>query len=93
MAHTPGPWRLHPDSGVIIVNGSTVYSVKDLTTENEVGMAGDASLDDKRLMAAAPELLAACKLAMSVGGTQQFYVNSIIADAIAKAEGVANAEK
>lgn len=65
MAHTPGPWRLHPTTGVIVVNGSTVYSVKDLTTENEMGLAGDASLDDKRLMAAAPELLAALEDAKS----------------------------
>ncbi len=61
MAHTPGPWRLHPHSGTIIVNGSTVYSVKDLTTENEAGLAGDVSMDDKRLMAAAPELLGVCQ--------------------------------
>lgn len=63
MSHTPGPWRMHNESGVIIVNGSTVYGVKDLTTENEAGLAGDASLDDKRLMAAAPELLAQLKMA------------------------------
>lgn len=88
MAHTPGPWEARPNDGQIVLNGSNCYDIQEIFNPH-----GGFNPDDIRLMAAAPELLSACKLAMSVGGTQQFYVNSIIADAIAKAEGVANAEK
>lgn len=54
--HTPGPWRVHhsaPDR--IIVNGSCVYRVRDMTT-NEDGQYGRPNPSDVALMAAAPEL-------------------------------------
>lgn len=55
MAHTPGPWEQHseyPDR--IVVNGSCVYEVRDMTTEG-----GPPCVMDVALMAAAPEMLAA----------------------------------
>jgi hypothetical protein len=55
MAHTPGPWEQHseyPDR--IVVNGSCVYEVRDMTTED-----GQPCVMDVALMASAPELLAA----------------------------------
>ncbi len=93
MAHTPGPWRRHtayPDR--IIVNGSCVYQVHDITTPD--GFAangyGQPNPDDTQLMAAAPELLAACKeLFMQMRregcGHQQILERALAA--IAKAEG------
>lgn len=65
-AHTPGPWRVHtaaPDR--IIVNGSCVYRVRDMTT-NEDGQYGRPNPDDVRLMAAAPELLECCQRLLEI---------------------------
>lgn len=64
MAHTPGPWRVHSEhADRIIVNGCCVYQVRDMTTED--GFAGNGygqpNPIDVRLMAAAPDLLAALK--------------------------------
>jgi hypothetical protein len=98
MGHTPGPWEIQqsPDCGKYIQVISPSYrkecDAEHVVCELRVWRRPDPA-QDARLVASAPDLLAACKLAMSVGGTQQFYVNSIIADAIANAEGVANAEK
>lgn len=66
MAHTPGPWRVHSEhADRIIVNGCCVYQVRDMTTGD--GYAGNGygqpSPVDVRLMAAAPDLLAALKMA------------------------------
>lgn len=93
-SHTPGPWRLwtgETDASVNVVNGEGEY----------VCLAGREApkLDDKdriradaRLIAAAPNLLTACRLALTRldDGTE---VSAAIAKhlraAIAKAEGVA----
>lgn len=68
MSHTPGPWHRHtafPDR--IIVNGSCVYQVRDMTTDE--GFAGNGygqpNPADTLLMAAAPKLLAALKMLLS----------------------------
>lgn len=63
-SHTPGPWRQHPEHpDRIIVNGSCVYQVRDMTTDD--GFAGNGfgqpNPKDVRVMAAAPELLAVCQ--------------------------------
>jgi len=91
MAHTPGPWEQHseyPDR--IVVNGSCVYEVKDMTTED-----GTPCVLDVALMAAAPEMLAAChKLVDSDLAVEEDerkhqlkLARLLAADAIAKAEG------
>lgn len=52
--HTPGPWTLAEATATIPIkgaNGKTVASVR----------YGPTDLDDARLIAAAPELLAACE--------------------------------
>jgi hypothetical protein len=59
MAHTPGPWEAKPTYGRIVLNGSSIYGVADITGE----FAG-WNPDDLLLMAAAPELLAALRLGM-----------------------------
>lgn len=96
MSHTPGPWRQHstaPDR--IIVNGSCVYRVRDMTT-NEDGQYGRPNLGDVQLMAAAPDLLAALKTCRARLAEWVDSGSSDIADyeavrvageAIAKAEG------
>jgi hypothetical protein len=97
MTHTPGPWhddgyRIyaptdHPDKR----NGRIIVEYKHL---------GDFNRDDARLIAAAPELLAACKLAAEIAdswihdqldgtGTVHKALAELnpVWEAIAKAEG------
>lgn len=89
-SHTPGPWRIHataPDR--IVVNGSCVYRVRDMTT-NEDGQYGRPNPDDMRLMAAAPELLAALYWVddwLFANTPANDEVHTVVAKAIAKAEG------
>jgi hypothetical protein len=64
MAHTPGPWSvvLNGDFHRIKVNGSTVYSVADVTSPDYQCISPPRHcVDDLLLMAAAPEMLAALK--------------------------------
>ena len=101
MAHTPGPWGIvfHGDVERIRLNGSTVYQVSDVTDPDFPSAQPRYCLDDLRLMAAAPELLAALRLAMEwseddgypddhcmVGPCERAFRQAARA-AIAKAEG------
>jgi len=96
MAHTPGPWEQHseyPDR--IVVNGSCVYEIRDMTTEH-----GLPCVMDVALMAAAPHLLTVLREAKSelIWLYEEVYpddesdngttavIDKVIA-AIAKAEG------
>ena len=92
MSHTPGPWHRHtafPDR--IIVNGSCVYQVRDMTTKEVAGDEyGQPNPADTLLIAAAPELLAALKnVARFEAVCQGMHpgVWPMIHAAIAKAEG------
>lgn len=84
MAHTPGPWRFEQD-------GHEPYWNVDMPMQDGSPGYGYANAmvytteDDARLVAAAPDLLAACRLALEAG--DQDYAKFIIAGAIAKAEG------
>ena len=72
MAHTPGPWEQHseyPDR--IVVNGSCVYEVRDMTTED-----GPPCVKDVALMAAAPEILATLHIAADALDYAQAQVDS-----------------
>lgn len=84
MAHTPGPWEARPNDGQIILNGSNAYDIQEIFNEQ-----GGFNPDDIRLMAAAPELLAALKeLREFVADNLFFGPEATRADqAIAKAEG------
>ena len=79
MTHTPGPWRVHSEhADRIIVNGCCVYQVRDMTTEE--GFAGNGygqpNPNDVRLMAAAPDLLAALRAAHDALDYAQAQVDS-----------------
>lgn len=71
--HTKGPW--HHDA------------TWDLIKSNKKGIAAlhSENLADARLIAAAPDLLAACKLALEEG--DDYIAIKAIKAAIAKAEG------
>jgi hypothetical protein len=93
--HTPGPWRIEPHNkergkswdylvwkeghlpniGIVFYQGST------LTPEGEA-----ETFHNAHLIAAAPDLLAACKLALAQDANDDTIFNAL-AIAVAKAEG------
>lgn len=80
MNHTPGPWTVQngPRACIAAQDGSVLARVNHDTQ----------SLTDASLMAAAPDLLAACRSMISLlGGMTSNSVPSIAFDALAKAEG------
>lgn len=64
--HTPGPWMLawKDEAAMIRVNGSTIYSVADVTAPDYPSGTPRFCLADLQLMAAAPELYEACRLSV-----------------------------
>jgi len=83
MSHTAGPWRFSQDGG------EPYWSVDMPLCGGDGYGSGNAmvytSESDARLIAAAPDLLAAAKLVLEAG--DQEYVKFIVRDAISKAEG------
>ena len=76
--HTPGPWDIvfHDDVERIRLNGSTVYQVADVTDPDFPTGKPRYNLADLRLMAAAPEMLAALKDAYDALDYAQAQVDS-----------------
>ena len=93
-AHTPGPWKVLADTRTGAVD---VWSgARFVCTVGVPGASGDESIEpDAALIAAAPDLLAACKAALSLvelltydpTDRQTLRINDQIEAAIAKAEG------
>ncbi len=85
--HTPSPWLIDKaDNKIIVVGGTVTVCVVgyDLSGENNIVQA------DARLIAAAPELLEACKRALVTIEAMDPKVNEDryeLSAAIAKAEG------
>lgn len=85
--HTPGPWKCE-EHVIVDEDGQQVASVLPFYDEKEA-----ESLADARLIAAAPELLAACKtladyVANLEGGNGRDYgIVKVARAAIARAEG------
>jgi len=85
--HTPGPWRLSdgsPDVGVV----TDEKLIAMVTNDEDSPMDVDEQLANSRLVAAAPDLLAALRrlLARSFDG-DDYDATSEAEAAIAKAEG------
>lgn len=104
MSHTPGPWRVEPSyenipgGGELRAigtsyqwpEGEAAFCALAFTPRLGVGPYAANREDDARLMAAAPELLAACKYISDIAVSWQPLTPGDIADvrrAIAKAEG------
>ena len=100
MAHTPGPWEVAWVRGTrkgsvarIMLNGSTVYQVSDVTDPEFPSGKARYNLTDLHLMAAAPTLLDELKHMVSIWedaiGYESAYMPMADAarSAIAKAEG------
>lgn len=102
--HTPGPWKLHPDYPNQVFDShadapNVRYNLNNLICD--CATLGDpdkskAQIANARLIAAAPELLQACKMALSLIGTDAESANGCprpeelaidLRAVIAKAEG------
>ncbi len=85
--HTPGPWKVN--EVITTLRGTHLVIQQECDSPGEVAIieAPLLKLDraNARLIAAAPELLEACKKALTCGLDSS--VRSLIVAAIAKAEG------
>ncbi len=91
MAHTPGPWKVNHLPWCIYVGHGVEDSVTGHSAESiAYNVTGD---DNARLIAAAPDLLKACKAFMADipelwgdlvvdGGTMTITISSDVVDAI-----------
>jgi hypothetical protein len=83
-AHTPGPWNWNAD-------GYLLLSAADVDERNaiiELDEPQYMETGDKSLIAAAPELLVACKAALNARMYREWpEVADLLIAAIAKAEG------
>ena len=91
MKHTPGPWKVeqgtYPHEGftVITATHSGMNTRSPLAMLHNVAGFNECS-SDARLIAAAPALLAALKLAAEIIGHPDDYLSQLIAETIRKAE-------
>jgi hypothetical protein len=92
MSHTDGPWTIGDVQWIMNQQTKMGYSYRPITAGSwELATVWEDDCDSEmtanvHLIAAAPDLLAACKLALTAGDQQ--YVQFILRDVIAKAEGV-----
>lgn len=95
MSHTPGPWAVGGESGndgeaeEIVAADRTICWTADTFTDEEGAAITDEDRANARLIAAAPELLAACKYLLEnaeAAGWSEFMLADARA-AIANAEG------
>ena len=88
--HTPGPWEVDEATEAGGQNVRVVARHTDLSAVCRIGLPGaDRVMEDARLIAAAPDLLAACKLCKELldGGFTLNQAKFAVEDAINKAEG------
>lgn len=82
MSHTPGPWTAY---------GCTIYRENERVAQtwdpDSVSLPVPAMEANARLIASAPELLAALELIHSNAGESPEWIRARIAPAIAKAKG------
>lgn len=61
MAHTPGPWHVHPNGCFIIGGSNPIASVGMDCLPSEIMPPSDEDAANARLIAAAPEMLQVLK--------------------------------
>lgn len=88
MKHTPGPWHVveDDDGRIRVCDGTTLYGMQGRITADVLLLA------DAKLIAAAPDLLAACHMARRAceaegSGYEQDPLWCMLSNAIVKAEG------
>lgn len=90
MPHTPGPWKAEVESHRVKIAGSDNYYIAVLGAENDYR---EKQLANAQLIAAAPDLLAACHIVLThikVGPGSEFSLAlalEMCKKAITKAEG------
>ncbi len=89
--HTPGPWRVKHSAklgwaGVLTEKGDVVT---DISVDGQDFRDPEQALDDARLIAAAPDLLAACEAVAATTWSQNTatIIGKQVRAAIAKAKG------
>jgi len=87
--HTPGPWRLERAGPCVYVMAGRFCVA---TTSDERGGGVPPAMDNARLIAAAPEMLAALRLALTAldhddATRVEIAAYDMVCAAIAKAEG------
>ena len=88
MAHTPGPWTVSGISGGQIYKSNYPYSATFVADCNSSITDDDMQKDNARLIAAAPDLLIACKAALNDRRYADWPgVADLLIAAIARAEG------
>ena len=93
VKHTPGPWKVVRDSKSVLleVRGDNMTRVAEVWTDTEGGQERRVANAD--LVAAAPDLLAACERALSSGAIKfadnalDLGIREVLTAAIAKARG------
>jgi hypothetical protein len=97
--HTPGPWKVgarscewnSPASPYLHVDGDRGPLVAKVRMRQDMDtLGGEECLANARLIAAAPDLLAACKMIASFAVSWEPLTPGdirVVTDAIAKAEG------
>jgi hypothetical protein len=87
--HTPGPWSLHEHESLFVV-GPDGNMVADTDMPADRGYRSPQCKANAKLIAAAPDLLAACKAAwllMTPKTPGQHNAYRLLHEAIIKAEG------
>lgn len=93
MSHTPGPWRVEKGDGALLKDCSGRFRVlvpmkpKPLHGQREEIMVSGLSESNARLIAAAPDLLAALKAMVNEVEFHDHHCVETALAAIAKAEG------
>ena len=91
MAHTPGPW-IADNVGIVMTPGRMPRLIAEVAGAGDRGRIGA----NAQLIAAAPDLLAACKALLTLWDARLPYIApqiverevvTTVRDAIAKAEG------
>jgi hypothetical protein len=95
MSHTPGPWKLDDfgryDASLLTGDYHAVSAGNGYHADGEngtgFGLTGFLEMEDARLIAAAPQLLEACKAVLIAFERNDCIDWNILSVAIAKAEG------
>jgi hypothetical protein len=85
--HTVAPWRIYDRTGDICIQADDAGGVTVATIDCEYPEDRIAALADARLIAAAPDLLEACQMAMPHHQGGHSAVGAALRTAIAKATG------
>ncbi len=88
--HTPGPWNVNFETGEVLSEAAVIGTIYGAWTEHLNDPISEECKANARLIAAAPELLEACKSALGYRkqthhGTDKCI--AILTGVIAKAEG------